>query len=213
MVLADPWALGWDALVAIGTLTLAVVTSIVAGFTWRVASKTSVLAEKTSELATATQADVVSQFRPVIAPAEIPGPPSRGTDAGPLVWTYERKNGIRVFGLTNIGNGPALNVKVTAPGSDQTVDTDTTVLAVNSEPVQVIVHPPIQPNIDGGYTLLVQYDSVAEERYESRIVHQRRAENLWIPRLDRVKFVSRLRYVDVDDRVEIRDSATVGRNP
>jgi hypothetical protein len=80
----DPWAFGWDALVAIGTLTLALATAGLALLTRRVAK--------------ASAADLRSQWRPVILPGEL-GP---NYDAG------AQRQYVRI---RNAGRGPALSVQ------------------------------------------------------------------------------------------------------
>jgi hypothetical protein len=80
----DPWKFGWDALVAIGTLTLAAVTAILAGVTTAMARKTGQLAAATErELDIATEdlavarAAVAGQVRPVligVPPGRFSGP-------------------------------------------------------------------------------------------------------------------------------------------
>jgi hypothetical protein len=196
MLVADPWAWGWDALVAIGTLTLAGVTVVVAGFTWRLASKTSALAEKTSDLAASTQADVAAQFRPVVTAAQFrSATQGRGSDPSiwPLLWADEHvATGGWICALTNIGHGPALRLSVRAKSSSQTPDVGTSVLAVDCPAEAVTIYGPISSNVDGGFTITVQYDSVAGERYESEITFRQRRAGIYLPDLTRVERTTRL---------------------
>ena len=91
-----PWEFGWDALVAIGTLTLAGVTGILAAVTSRMASKTSDLATETAE-------DVRSGVRPVLIDAAGRAKPTLSMDGSVDVGTL-------TLSVGNAGRGPALNV-------------------------------------------------------------------------------------------------------
>jgi hypothetical protein len=83
------WEIGWDSLVAVGTLLLAMVT---AG-----------LALSTRALAEASKADLRAQWRPVILPAL--DPPSR------RAITYDR--GLLRVRIQNGGQGAALYIRTT----------------------------------------------------------------------------------------------------
>jgi hypothetical protein len=91
-----PWEFGWDALVAIGTLTLAAVTGILAAITSRMASKTSDLATETAE-------DVRSGIRPALIDAAGRAKPTLTMDGSVDVGTI-------TVSVGNAGRGPALNV-------------------------------------------------------------------------------------------------------
>src|SRR5262249_8498256 len=102
MVLASSWALGWDALVAIGTLTLAV-------FTWRLARATRRLAGETAQLARETADEIAASFRPVIVP------PTEGV----RTLLDEAPDGVTLrIDITNGGAGPATFIRSTHDPSD-----------------------------------------------------------------------------------------------
>jgi hypothetical protein len=97
----DPWEFDWDALVAIGTLTLAAVTGILAAVTSRMASKTSDLATETAE-------DVRSGVRPALIDAAGQAEPQ-------MEFGGRNLDGFKDYGtlrvaVRNAGRGPALNV-------------------------------------------------------------------------------------------------------
>ena len=92
----SPWEFGWDALVAIGTLTLAGVTGMLALFTFRMASKTSDLANETAE-------DVRSGIRPALIDAAGRAKPTLSMGSDVDVGTLK-------LSVANAGRGPALNV-------------------------------------------------------------------------------------------------------
>lgn len=92
----SPWTWGWDALVAIGTLTLAIVTAALALVTRGMAAKTSDLARETAE-------DVRAGARPVLLD------PADGPRSKLWVSTDGRDGALRTV-VRNAGPGPALNV-------------------------------------------------------------------------------------------------------
>ncbi|WP_329317257.1 hypothetical protein OG723_44545 (plasmid) [Streptomyces sp. NBC_01278] len=94
---ASNWVFGWDALVALGTLILAVATAIVAGFTARLASRTRDLAKEST-------ADQRAQWRPVLLPAST----FMNPDMPPL--SYFDGPGVLIR-IRNAGRGPALHVR------------------------------------------------------------------------------------------------------
>jgi hypothetical protein len=81
------WALGWEALVAIGTLLLAVATFL--------------LVLRTAALARSSDADIRAQWRPIILPAAY--------DAGDSALFYT--DGVLYVGIKNAGRGPALYIR------------------------------------------------------------------------------------------------------
>jgi len=91
----DPWAFGWDALVGIGTLALALGTVGLAAFTY-------VLARRTRDLARSAEQDSRAQWRPVVLPS------AGGADVGPVI---SGSVGILVIRVRNAGRGPALHVR------------------------------------------------------------------------------------------------------
>jgi hypothetical protein len=91
---AGPWEFGWDALVAIGTLTLATVTGALAYVTWR--------------LARSSAAEARSQARPALIPGVGGRRPGIITTA-PLAYS---EDGALVASIRNAGRGPALFVRV-----------------------------------------------------------------------------------------------------
>jgi hypothetical protein len=161
MLAADPWAVGWDALVAVGTLSLAVVTGILAFLTKRVAAETR-------DLAAATQADVAAQFRPIVAPARL----TTGVGS-PGAWAYGNNDGDRFIGLTNIGHGPALNVGVwyigDHPRHNPEGDLDASTLAVDCPTERARLRHPVRLEDGGGFRVYVQYTSIGGDRYHSGI--------------------------------------------
>ncbi|WP_330476773.1 hypothetical protein OG301_00185 [Streptomyces platensis] len=93
---AHPWEFGWDSLVALGTLLLAV-------FTWRLAARTRQLAKETA-------ADQRAQWRPpVLLSAE------RGVvdqwGRPPSTVRYDPGEGTLMTFIWNCGRGPALYVR------------------------------------------------------------------------------------------------------
>jgi hypothetical protein len=78
------WELGWDALVAIGTLLLAGVTLL--------------LVLRTRDLARSSEADIRAQWRPIILPAY--------DDPDDFALLY--REGVLYVGIRNAGRGPAL---------------------------------------------------------------------------------------------------------
>jgi hypothetical protein len=110
----SPWEFGWEALVAIGTLTLAF-------FTWR-------LARQTGDLARETANEVRSNARPVLIAAagtgarlEVGGPPDKGY-------------GTLVIPVHNAGRGPALNAFAYAITTTREGDARTNIVNVGNVP-------------------------------------------------------------------------------
>lgn len=102
----DPWAFGWDALVAFGTLSLAGVTFF--------------LAWSTRRLAVETATEVQAQWRPILVPVEDSiqifekdlSDLERERIPDPDVDTRERIRRRLEMKIRNIGRGPALEIMV-----------------------------------------------------------------------------------------------------
>ncbi|MCX5357269.1 hypothetical protein OG864_00520 [Streptomyces sp. NBC_00124] len=109
----DPWASGWDMLVALGTLGLALGTVLLAGFTLA-------LARRTRDLARDSETALRSQWRPVLLPAtERPPEGSEWSLTGgvsmrmPVTYlTYDSAAQVLAVRIHNAGTGPALYVRV-----------------------------------------------------------------------------------------------------
>lgn len=82
------WALGWDALVAIGTVLLALVTYL--------------LVRRTGTLARFSETEIRAQWRPIILPA----PYSHPEDSA-----LNYADGFLYAGIQNAGRGPALYIR------------------------------------------------------------------------------------------------------
>lgn len=95
-----PWAFGWEALVAIGTIGLALATAFLAWTTRKVA-------RETRDVAKATQSEILADWRPVLLVEET-RPDSEG-NLWPAINVREDGASISV---TNCGRGPALDVQV-----------------------------------------------------------------------------------------------------
>ncbi|WP_326673478.1 hypothetical protein [Streptomyces canus] len=109
----DRWAAGWDMLVGIGTLGLAVGTVLLASFTLA-------LARRTRDLARDSAAALRAQWRPVLLPAtERPPEASEWNAKGgvsmtmPVSYlTYNSAAQVLTVRIHNAGTGPALYVRV-----------------------------------------------------------------------------------------------------
>ncbi|MFF4227989.1 hypothetical protein [Streptomyces sp. NPDC001820] len=99
---ADPWGMGWEALVALGTLILAAFTAVLARFTFGLASRTR-------ELANVGAADQRAQWRPVLLPAGDRLAYEHFSVDG--IW-YDTTGQVLGISITNAGRGPALHVRV-----------------------------------------------------------------------------------------------------
>ena len=97
----DPWGFGPDALVAIGTLSLA-------GVTGYLAKVTSRMATKSSDLATETAEDVRSGVRPALIDAAGQAQPQM--EFGGRTMDGFKDYGTLRVAVRNAGRGPALNV-------------------------------------------------------------------------------------------------------
>jgi hypothetical protein len=110
----SPWEFGWEALVAIGTLTLAF-------FTWR-------LARQTGDLARETASEVRSNARPVLIAAA--GTGARLEVGGPV----DKEYGTLVIPIRNAGRGPALNAFAYAITTTRAGDARTNIVNVGNVP-------------------------------------------------------------------------------
>ncbi|MGW0828440.1 hypothetical protein [Streptomyces sp. NPDC002845] len=108
----DPWASGWDMLVALGTLGLAVGTVLLAAFTFALALRTHALARD-------SEATLRSQWRPVLVPAA--HKPEEGVMTTPQIrpLTYNPNEQILTVRIHNAGTGPALYVRAHLERPDQ----------------------------------------------------------------------------------------------
>src|SRR2546426_3289732 len=95
------WGFGWEALVAIGTLSLAAVTFGVVLFTARMANRTGQLAQETRKLAVETAAEVRASWRPVVM--------VKGTHASLSRTSETSRDGTFALRFENSGRGPAMN--------------------------------------------------------------------------------------------------------
>jgi hypothetical protein len=98
LLATNPWGFGWEALVALGTLVLALATFY--------------LALRTSTLAKASEAEMRAQWRPVILP---------GSDSTPeRAIVYDDSEGSLHMRVRNAGRGPALFIRThLEPGAGQ----------------------------------------------------------------------------------------------
>lgn len=94
---------------------------------------------------------------------------------GEALWAYPGGDDSRVCGLTNIGHGPALSVGVFYSNdnlrANPSAEIPVTALAVGCTAKRVTIPQPIRLNADGGFTIHVQYLSVAGARFDSEITH------------------------------------------
>ena len=102
-----PWASGWDMLVALGTLGLAVGTVLLAGFTLALARRTRDLAADSADARRA-------QWRPVLLPmAKTPPEQPVVPPAAPGQYlTHNPDSKVLSVRIHNAGTGPALYVRV-----------------------------------------------------------------------------------------------------
>ncbi|MFI1358100.1 hypothetical protein ACH4TV_31630 [Streptomyces sp. NPDC020898] len=110
----NPWASGWDMLVALGTLGLAVGTVLLAVFTFA-------LARRTHDLARDSEATVRSQWRPVLLPAGHKPYEEEGFTTTPRIkpLAYNPNEQILTVRIHNAGTGPALYVRAHLERPDQ----------------------------------------------------------------------------------------------
>jgi hypothetical protein len=143
LVIASPWALGWDALVAIGTLSLA------AGTYW--------LARTTKKVASADVANLRAQWRPMLVPT------------GDPIFEANRETGQWTGGIPirNSGRGPALYVRATLEPPNYSPD-PWSLGAISPGETRILQFSLPSRNLN--YQLLLDYRDLAGRLYSSAIV-------------------------------------------
>lgn len=144
LLAANPWEFGWDALVAVGTLLLALATAY--------------LALRTRTLAKASEADLRVQWRPVILPAS-DSPSTRGI-------SYDESEGSLRVRVRNAGRGPALYIRThLEPGGISPEHWSLGALAAGDDRELIFrtegLNPPIQ--------LLFDYRDLADRTYSTSV--------------------------------------------
>jgi hypothetical protein len=95
--------------------------------------------------------------------------------------------GLLACALSNIGHGPALQLEVFLGDTGQTADLTSTALGVAADPVEVSFTPPFAVQPDDAFTILVRYESIAGELYESEIVYTETETWAYRPQVTRVE--------------------------
>jgi hypothetical protein len=144
LLAANPWEFGWEALVAVGTLLLALATAY--------------LALRTRTLAKASEADLRVQWRPVILPTS-DSPSTRAI-------SYDESEGSLRVRVRNAGRGPALYTRThLEPGGISPEHWSLGALAAGDERELIFrtakVNPPIQ--------LLFDYRDLADRTYSTSV--------------------------------------------
>lgn len=141
---AHPWAFGWEALVAIGTLTLA--------------AGTVALAWTTRRLAAESAADLRSQWRPLLLPGEA------------THWLqYDEAKKQLIVPIRNAGRGPALFVRTLLdPDNSSPANWSLGSLAASDE--VNLVFEGIYPKDPPRRQVLLDYRDLAERTYSTAIV-------------------------------------------
>lgn len=155
------WDLGWEALVAIGTLLLSIATGY--------------LAWKTRALARETALEVAAQNRPVL----VPGNTVDGTPQ-PLLFSAGAQQ--LEVDIRNAGRGPALDIDaVMEPANLRPQTWHKAALSPNSHARLNFAGVTVP---EYAMTLALQYRDLANQRFESRIMIERVAS----PRGDVYRF-------------------------
>jgi hypothetical protein len=138
------WTFGWDALVAIGTLSLA------AGTGW--------LAWTTRKVARADLESLRAQWRPMLLPY---GEPTFTSDAETGSWTG-------LISVQNRGRGPALYVRATLDPANVSPD-HWSLGAISPDEARELRFGAL-PMLDVRYQLLLDYRDLAGHSYSSALV-------------------------------------------
>jgi hypothetical protein len=166
---------GWEALVAIGTLSLATFTG------W--------LAWTTRKVALADLADLRAQWRPMLVPT---GGPMFGADEETGQWKA-------TVPIRNAGRGPALYVRATLEPPNVSPDHwSLGSISPEDQPRELTFSN--LPNRDVRYQLLLDYRDLGGRIYSTQIVNRlppgprRRPSNVTRPRLRRASLRGHLDY-------------------
>lgn len=152
-MLAHPWDFGWDALVAIGTLTLALVTGGLAFMTWRLARSAS--------------AEARSQARPALIPG-LGGAGAGAITTEPLLFTAATQK--LIVSVRNAGRGPALFVRVALePGGNSPSHGPLAAMAPEDE-IQLVFDGEIERD---RWQVLLDYRDLAGRTYSTAILIER----------------------------------------
>jgi hypothetical protein len=142
LLAVSPWEFGWEALVAVGTLLLALATFY--------------LVLRTSALAKSSESDLRAQWRPVILPASYP---SLGESVG-----YDANADLLFVRVQNAGRGPALHVRTQVePGGISPDHWSLGSLAVGNE--QELWFRTVKP--DSTFQVLFDYRDLANRTYST----------------------------------------------
>jgi hypothetical protein len=143
---ASSWEFGWEALVAIGTLALALVTFL--------------LVLRTSRLAKWSETDVRAQWRPVILPDVESGYPI----------SYNESQGVLTLRIHNGGRGPALYVRINVePGGISPYQAPISALAAGGH-LELIFRD--VPKLDSGAQILFDYRDLTDRTYSTSMTMQ-----------------------------------------
>jgi hypothetical protein len=151
--MTHPWEFGWEALVAIGTLSLAVFTGY--------------LGWKTRTLAKSTADEVAAQARPLLVPGRL-GPQYLAGAEGPLYVDTEKQ--WLVITIRNDGAGPAFFVRAELdPGGDAPEHWDAGSIGPAAEAALIFPHATSVAH----QQLLLDYQDLAGRQFSSAIVLER----------------------------------------
>ena len=145
------WEFGWDALVALGTLALALVTGTLAFMTWR--------------LARSATAEARSQSRPALIPGlggDLPGT----IDIRPLAHDQDRRR--LIISVRNVGRGPALFVRVALEPTGNSPDSGPCAAMGPGDEVQLSFAA--EPQALTRWQLLLDYRDLAGRTYSTAIL-------------------------------------------
>jgi hypothetical protein len=149
MAEVGPWTFGWDALVAVGTLSLAAVTGGLAFLTWR--------------LAAATAAEARSQARPALIPAQEYDDPRT---LAPL--EHRAASGELHVSIRNAGRGPALFVRVALEPTGDSPTSGPLAAMAAGDVVRLAFSVEARP--PDRWQVLLDYRDLAGRTYSSAIV-------------------------------------------
>lgn len=148
-VSSHPWEFGWDALVAVGTISLAAVTGVLAFMTWR--------------LARSTAAEARSQARPALIPA-------LGSDEPGTLPSLEHRAASQELhvAIRNAGRGPALFVRVALEPTGGSPSDGPLAAMAPGDDVRLIFSAEARP-LDR-WQVLLDYRDLAGRTYSTAIV-------------------------------------------
>ncbi len=120
----DPWAFGWESLVATATFALALVTAGLAFFTWR-------MMRATRDLANRSRQDSLAQLTPYVSPT--PGSIAKHVPVRAKMPSGQPAGDL-TMNVANLGKGPAIDVKLVALAGWNDDVSQPTDLAANAMP-------------------------------------------------------------------------------